>query len=260
MQSTTEVLQARVAVNEGLGRTYALSFAGHAVLVAVLLLFPSGFFSADPEVMADVMTISLGGPVGPSQGGETALTAQPVQEIVPAQEAEQEQWVQPPAPAPPEEVLAVPDAPRMPQREVPVETAPDEARGSTPTRGPELRPGNAVADTGARGLGTGLSAGGLGFGGDLDMGSFCCPEYLGVLANLIKRRWVDQQQQAGTVVMRFTIQRDGTLTNITRQRASGYLALDMSAERALLLTARVPPLPNPFLENQLTVNLTFEYQ
>ena len=259
MQSTTDVLQARVATNESLARTYAISLGGHAVLVAVLLFFPTGFFSADTEVMADVMSISLGGPVGPSQGGETALAAQPVQEILPIEESERDVWVQPPAPAPPEETIAVPDAPRMPEREIPIEVAPEEARGRTPTRGPELRAGNALADTGATGLGTGLSAGGLGFDGDLDMGSFCCPEYLGLLANLIKRRWVDQQQQTGAVVMKFTIQRDGTLTDIVRQRASGYLALDQSAERALLLTAKVPPLPNRFSENQLTVNLTFEY-
>jgi TonB family protein len=148
----------------------------------------------------------------------------------------------------------------MPQRDIPVEAAPEEARGRTPTRGPELRAGNALADTGARGLGTGLSAGGLGFGGDLDMDDFCCPEYLGLLANLIKRSWNEQQQQVGAVVMKFTIQRDGTLTDIAQQTRSGYLALDQSAERALHLTAQVPPLPNKFSGDRLTVNLTFEYR
>ena len=259
MESTTDVLLARAMTHGSVSRTYAISLAGHAFLVGVLLFFPAGFFAADTEVMADVMTISLGGPVGPSQGGETALAAQPVQELFPIEEADQDQWIQPPAPAPPEETIAVPDAPRMPQRDIPVEAAPEEARGRTPTRGPELRAGNALADTGARGLGTGLSAGGLGFGGDLDMGDFCCPEYLGLLANLIKRSWNDQQEQVGAVVMKFTIQRDGTLTDIAQQTRSGYLALDQSAERALHLTAQVPPLPNKFSGDRLTVNLTFEY-
>ena len=79
------------------------------------------------------------------------------------------------------------------------------------------------------------------------------------MSNLIRRRWNDQQQQRGAVVMKFTVQRDGTLTDIVRQTGSGYLALDLSAERALRATARVPPLPTKFTEDRLPVNLTFEY-
>ena len=259
MESTTDILRARAAVHESLAQTYLVSLGGHVVLVGVLLFFPTGLFIGDPDIMADVMTISLGGSLGPSQGGETALAAQPVQEVIPVDEADQDVWIQPPAPAPPEETIAVPNAPRMPSRDIPVESAPEEARGSTPTKGPELRQGTALADTGARGLGTGLSAGGLGFGGDLDVGDFCCPEYLSVMSNLIRRRWNDQQQQRGRVVMKFTVQRDGTLTDIVRQTGSGYLALDLSAERALRATARVPPLPTKFTEDRLPVNLTFEY-
>ena len=260
MESTTDVLRARAAVHESLARTYLVSLGGHVLLVGVLLFFPTGLFTGDPDVMADVMTISLGGSLGPSQGGETALAAQPVQELIPVEEADQDVWVQPPAPAPPEETMAVPDAPLMPSRDIPVESAPEEARGSTPTKGPELRKGTALADTGARGLGTGLSAGGLGFGGELNVGDFCCPEYLSVMANLIRRRWNDQQQQRGAVVMKFTVQRDGTLTDIAQQTGSGYLALDMSAERALLITGSVPPLPPKFSGDRLPVNLTFEYR
>jgi TonB family protein len=261
MESTTDVLRARAAVHESLARTYLVSLGGHVLLVGVLLFFPTGFFSGtETEIMADVMTVSLGGSMGPSQGGETALAAQPVQDLIPVEEADQDVWVQPPAPAPPEETITVRDAPRLPERDIPVESAPEEARGRTPTKGPELRQGTALADTGARGLGTGLSAGGLGFGGELDVGDFCCPEYLSVMSNLIRQRWNDQQQQPGAVVMKFTVQRDGTLTDIVRQNGSGYLALDMSAERALLTTGQVPPLPSKFTGDRLPVNLTFEYR
>ena len=41
-----------------------------------------------------------------------------------------------------------------------VKQAPDEARGRTPTRGAETSAGSAVAETGARGQGFGLSTGG----------------------------------------------------------------------------------------------------
>ena len=141
-----------------------------------------------------------------------------------------------------------------------VELAPDESRGRTPTRGPELREGNALAETGTQGAGLGLSAGGLGSGGYLEVGDFCCPEYLGTMIELIRRRWNQRQRFAGEVMMKFTIQRDGSITDIERETTTGYLALDQSAERALLLTNRLPRLPARFTEDDLTVHLNFQYE
>ena len=210
--------------------------------------------------MADVMSVSLGGPAGPSQGGQTALTARPVQEILPLEEADRPQWEQPPVPAPPEMTIPSPEARRRAEADVAVESAPDESRGRTPTRGPELREGNALAETGTQGAGLGLSAGGLGSGGYLEVGDFCCPEYLGIMTQLIRQRWVNQQEFTGSVMMKFTIERDGQIINIVRETTSGYLALDQSAERALRLTRMLPPLPPRFPEDDLTVHLNFEYQ
>ena len=261
MKSTTDILRERAADQDSLARTYAISLAGHVVVIAVIMFWPAGFFSGSSnEVMADVMTISLGGPAGPSQGGQTALASRPVQELLPLIEASEPQWVQPPAPAPPDMTIPTPDAPRRMEADVPVESAPDEARGRTPTRGPELRPeGNALAETGAQGAGLGLSAGGLGSGGSLEVGDFCCPEYLGTMIDLIRQRWNNRQAVPGEVMMKFTIQRDGSITDIERETTSGYLALDQSAQRALLLTSSLPPLPTRFSEDHLIVHLKFEY-
>ena len=261
MKSTTDVLRERVGNEHGYGRTYAVSLAGHAVLIVVIIFWPSGFLSSpDDEVMADVMNISLGGPAGPSQGGQTALAARPVQEVLPLVEANQPEWIQPPAPAPPEMTIATPEARRRPEADVPVESSPDESRGRRPTRGPELREGNALAETGAEGDGLGLSAGGLGSGGYLEVGDFCCPDYLGTMIELIRRRWNKQQRFPGEVMMKFTIQRDGRITDIVRETTSGYLALDLSAERALLLAGPLPPLPSRFVEDGLSVHLNFQYR
>ena len=261
MESTTDVLRERAKYEDSLGRTHAISLAGHVVLIVVILFWPSGILSRpDAEEKVEVMTISLGGPAGPSRGGQTALAARPVQEVLPLKEADQAQWEQPPAPAPPEMLVPTPEARRRPEADVPVEAAPDESRGRTPTRGPELRKGNALAETGARGDGLGLSAGGFGSGGHLDVGDFCCPEYLGTMFELIRRRWNNQQRVTGEVTMKFTIQRDGQITDIEQETTSGYLALDQSAERALLLTDRLPRLPPRFTENDLTVHLNFQYQ
>lgn len=261
MESTSDILRKRAANADTLGRTYAISMGAHVVFVAVLVFWPAGFLSSsENDVMADVMTIRLGGPAGPSSGGQTELAARPVQEPLPLEEADQAQWIQPPAPAPPEATVPTPEAPRRPEPDIEVETAPDEARGRTPTRGPETREGNALAETGAEGAGVGLSAGGLGLGGFRDVSDFCCPEYLGTMIQLIERRWNQQQQTVGAVLMRFTIQRDGRITDVEKVTSSGYLALDMSAERALLLTDRLPPLPSRFTEDDLNVRLTFQYE
>ena len=258
--SAADRLRQRIETSDRLSLTFGLSLVGHLVIMIGLMLFPSGVFSeSDPDAADAVMNVSLGGPSGPTSGGQTALAAQPVQEVLPLEEADRPEWIQPPAPAPPEVTEAVSEG-RRPEVDIPVETAPEEARGRTPTRGPELREGAALAETGAQGGGLGLSAGGLGSGGYLDVGDFCCPEYLGVMIDLIRRRWNQQQNVIGEVMMRFTIQRDGRITDVERETSSGFFALDQSAERALLLTAQLPPLPGRFSEDSLTVHLNFQYQ
>ena len=241
-------------------RAYSVTLAGHVALVMLMLFWPSGFLSSlDTEASPSVMNISLGGPVGPSQGGQTALAARPVQEVLPLEEADQAQWEQPPAPAPPEMTTPTPEAARRPEVEVEVESAPDEARGRTPTRGPSLREGNALAETGVEGDGQGLSAGGLGADGTLELGDFCCPQYLGTMMELIRRRWDSRQRVTGNLWMKFTIQRNGQISDIERVTQSGYFALDQSAERALRSTS-LPPLPARFTEDDLTIRLNFQYQ
>ncbi|MYN64874.1 MAG: hypothetical protein F4X11_07590, partial [Acidobacteria bacterium] len=136
--------------------TAVVSAAGHVILIAAVLLPPAGWLS-DPtsEPALDVMTIRLGGPQGPGEGGRTALGARPIQQVVPLQEIRRPQWIQPPTAAPPKMILPVPEAvpARRAEPEVAVDTAPDEARGRTPTRGPEVREGRAMGEKGGAGLG-----------------------------------------------------------------------------------------------------------
>ena len=261
MESTTDVLRERAKAEDSLGQASLFALAGHIVLITVVLFWPSGFWSSPyNEALVPVMTISLGGPAGPSLGGQTALAAKPVQEALPLEEADEIPWEQPPAPAPPKMTVPAPEAPRRPEADIKVESAPDESRGRIPTRGPTLREGNALAETGVEGDGLGLSAGGFGGGGQLDLLGFCCPEYLSTMFERIRRRWNNQQQVSGEVIVQFTIQRDGLITGIERETTSGYLALDQSAVRALRLLERLPPLPARVMEDQLLIRLTFQYQ
>jgi TonB family protein len=147
-----------------------------------------------------------------------------------------------------------------PKPATPPKSAPTEATGRTPTKGADVRPGNALIETGARGIGLGLSTGdGGGTGGEIDLGSFCCPEYLTTLIDLVQRNWNSKQQVSGAATVKFTIARDGTISDVEVARSSGYAVLDLTAQRAILST-RLPPLPRAYTNPDLTVHLNFQYQ
>ena len=56
--------------------------------------------------------------------------------------------------------------------------------------------GASAAETGGYGFGTGLSTGGGGASGYLDVGNFCCPDYLETMISRIQRNWESRQQVA----------------------------------------------------------------
>ncbi len=132
-------------------------------------------------------------------------------------------------------------------------------RSRTPTKGAEVQAGSAVAQTAGRGQGFGLSAGGGGTGGYLDVANFCCPDYLATMVDLITRNWSSKQGADGTTLMKFVIERDGRLTNLQVERSSGTPALDYYSQRALSLTRQLPPLPAAYTGDRLTVHLNFDY-
>ena len=262
-EAASQILLDRAREPDGLGRTLGISLGGHVVICLVVLFGSNSWLSGDEGSASPdaVMSISLGGPRGPGEGGLTPLGGRPVQEILPLVEARRPQWIQPPTPIPPKMTVPVEEPALRPEVQTEVETAPDEARGRTPTRGPELLDGTAMADTGVEGIGVGLSTGGLGgSGAELNVGDFCCPEYLATMIELIRRRWDPNQEVPGTSVVRFTVQRNGMIDDVVVDRGSGYFALDMSAQRAVLMTVELPPLPSRFPQNNLTVHLTFEYR
>ena len=51
--------------------------------------------------------------------------------------------------------------------------------------------------------------------------NFCCPEYLATMAALIKANWNNQQGADGLTHMRFVIQKDGRIVDITVEQSSG---------------------------------------
>jgi TonB family protein len=244
----------------GLQRMLMVSLGAHACLFLAFALAPGAWLSsehaADP---ATVMTISLGGGgEGPRSGGLTTMGGRPVQVAAPA--PPRPEAVRPPAAATPE--MTVPTRNARPARPSPsVKQAPDGARGNTPTRGEREAAGSTVAVTGARGQGFGLSSGGgPGVGAQLDVGNFCCPDYLVTMVSRIRANWNERQNISGLTTVKFTIRRDGAIQEVVLERSSTFPIADLAAQRAVVLTRQLPPLPDGFPNPTLTVHLNFQYE
>jgi len=256
----TDVLRDRMQEPSGLQRMVVASIALHAVILSAALLSPGGLFQRAASRPANVMSITLDGGEGPRNGGITQLGGRPVQALAPP-DAKREA-VRPPAVKTPEMTLPKQTAKTVkPSSSPAVRQAPEEARGRTPTRGAEMAAGSAVAETGARGQGFGLSSGGGGgTGSSLDVANFCCPDYLVLMIDRIRTNWIRQAEVAGNNIVKFTIQRDGRIADVELEKSSGYQNLDLTSQRALAVTRTLPPLPSAFPNATLTVHLNFQYQ
>lgn len=254
-EAVSDIIVARARETDTLSTMVAWSVALHVAIAIVAAVMPHRSDEAAPRT---VMTISLGGATGPRTGGLTQIGGRTVQ--APAPEQPVRRVEAPPAPKPPPMALPDPRARTRPQPK-PLE-APRDAVGRTPSTGEQPRQGSARAETGARGQGFGLSSGGGGGGGQvtLDVGDFCCREYLDEMVRLIQQNWQQNQGVVGSTVMRFTILRNGTIQGVQIEKPSGFIVLDNAAQRALLVTQRLPPLPAPFPNPTLTVHLQFDYQ
>ncbi|RPJ73489.1 MAG: energy transducer TonB, partial [Acidobacteria bacterium] len=238
----------------------------HLALVLAMAAVPDRWSQARMEAPRSVMTISLGGAEGPSSGGVNPLAARPVQRAVPEAPRGRPEALRPPAARTPAMTIPVPD-PKLkarPTKEKPpapeVKQAPEGARGTTPTTGPEERFGASVAQTGGYEFGSGLtSGGGGGTGGYLDVGTFCCPDWLITMRRLVQSNWNPRQGVGGSVIIKFVVQRDGRITNVETEYPSGLPALDLTAQRAVLLTRQLPALPAAFSDSALTIHLRFNY-
>ena len=263
MTEVSDILRDRMQTPAGLRRMISASVSVHVLLAAVLIFGPGGILRQRNDANRTVMTISLSGAgQGPDVGGLNPLAGRPVQTQARPEELAKREPVRPPAAKAPEMTMPLPNA--RPTRATPapvVKQAPDEARGRTPTRGAQTSEGNAIADTRVRGQGFGLSTGGgVGTGSSLDVADFCCPEYIATMVVRIRQAWQMNQGTTGQTLVKFTIQRDGTLTDALIEKPSGTSTLDLAALRAVMSTRTLQPLPEAFPNPTLTVHLNFQYQ
>jgi outer membrane biosynthesis protein TonB len=233
------VIAARQHRPEPFGSVLTWSIGAHAALV-VFFVFGPDWHMADVETPKVVMTISLAGAPGPRAGGLSPTGGRNI-----------------PVPRPDVPTRAMPPPP--PKAEPTMSTQRSRRPVAQPEAVEEPQVGVTRTDTGTRGQGFGLSTGGSGSSGvQLDVSNFCCPEYIEQMVSLIHRNWQQGQGVRGATVMKFTIARSGLIQDVMVERPSGFLALDLASERALLAT-RLPELPAPFPNPSLTVHITFDY-
>jgi TonB family protein len=258
MEAVSDILQSRKREPGGLKQTAVISLAAHAVAVAIVLMIPSVMPrpARSPRVM---MSISLGGSPGPNTGGMQMIGGKPIQAAQPSTDPQIAKPIQPSVAVTPP-AMALPDPKQKPRTPPKATATSKDPAGTAVGKGFETRAGTAKVDTGAKGEGFGLSTGGTGGDGGIKVpGNFCCPEYLVDLRDRITKNWNQNQKIAGNVVMGFTIQRNGQITDIEVIKTSGNTILDLAAQRALINTRMLAPLPAGYSPQRLPVELVFEY-
>lgn len=254
MDAVTEVLIARADKSGGLTSLVGASALAHVVIFGAFVLLPAWLFGAKTDPPETIMQVSLGGPIGPNDGGTSTLSSRAIQQVA-VEPKKAIDPVRPPSARTPEMI----DPTKAPPKKItPNQVDAKDPRSTKPTVGKEIQQGTAIAKTNATGMGFGLSSGGGGSGGHLEVADFCCPEYLQTMAASIKTNWNSQQGAPGRVHLRFVIQKDGRIVDITVEQSSGVEALDLFARRALILT-KLPPLPQGYSEQALAVHLYFDY-
>lgn len=256
--AVSDILAARSHPEAGLSRLVGWSVAVHMAGLAVALFLPSGWLGAQPE-RPDVMVISLSGSFGERSTGAAPIAGKQVDVVVetPRPQPRPPAATRPDAMPPPttKPVTAKPAPPPTPK-------APPAATTKPPVTGARVQSGTAAADTGASGANQGLTLTGGGGGGDaVDLNNFD-PEWTAKFRDAINRVWDRIQPDAGYVVLRFAIRRDGSLEpDVLPQVIEGnqHFQLVMASRRALL-NARLPPLPASYEGSQLFVRLRFDYE
>ena len=255
--AVSDILRTRIQEPEGLRKTSAISLAAHAVAFAIVAFVP-GILPKAAEKPRVAMFISLGGAPGPDTGGVQMIGGRNVEAAAPSVTPTIPPKIAPLSTTPPK--MTMPDATRKPPPPPKPTVTSKDPKGTIRGRGFETQVGTAKADTGAKGQGFGLSSGGGGGDGGIRVdGDFCCRDYLINMRDRIRKNWNENQQTTGLVTIKFVIQRNGQITDIELDKSSGNAVLDLTAQRALINTKVLLPLPDAYTPQQLTLYLDFEY-
>jgi protein TonB len=139
----------------------------------------------------------------------------------------------------------------------PAKTSPQAAKKASGSAVDLPQPG-----TGASGSPTGVTGVNSNFGTSLsafDSADFNYSYYVTQMLASIGANWFKPTDQTVTPpVIFFRIGRDGSISDVRIERSSGLPFVDRAAQRAVLASSPLPPLPADFHEGSLGVHLKFE--
>lgn len=255
----TDVIAARTHDDGGLSRLFGYSLATH-VAIGLGLILVSAHWPSRGAAKPNVIEVSLGGSLGAKTTGVAPIAGRQVDQAAPA--AKRPEPIKPVPPPKPDTMPAPAKAvaPPKPPQKPPERSAatPAVAPPKPPARGAQVQAGTAVAETGASGLGQGLTqGGGGGTGGVVDLNTFD-PVWTRQMQDAIRKVWEHLQPETGWSEVLFVVARDGRVISNEVVASSGSFMLDMAARRAIGM-ALLPPLPREFRENTLRVRLRFNY-
>jgi periplasmic protein TonB len=255
--------------NERLDQGIIFSVVLHGALFTLVILSPKLFPS---------LGTTWGSPTGGTGGISVKITssvsgvplpAPPVvQESAPANDSPGFYKSEEAAPPPPPD----PTADEIPETKAPIKKPPDPKTAPPAPKSPpaaEPAPANAVPyGQGGRPalaygqFSTGAGAAGVGFG-DAAFGDKY-GTYVDAMTRRISQNWLkslvdNRVTGAPRVYLGFEIARDGTISNVEVKQSSGIPSLDRSAQRAILASNPLPPLPADYRGSGVTVNFYFEY-
>jgi TonB family protein len=233
----------------GMNMALTVSLLIHAVLLASLFISKT-WFEEKPKPR---MLITLGGTAGPKTTGMSQLGGRTVEQVAPPPKR-----LEPAKPPEPERPKA-PVATRTPPKMVTEAPKPQPVTERPPVTGTQVQRGMATADTAGGANSSGLSSGGGGGAPLTDLRDFPV-WYLELMKARVDQVWTPRKNQParGTNTVKFTVLRNGTITNIELEKASGIGLLD----RASLTTLRettLPSLPGEYKGDSLTVHIEFPY-
>jgi protein TonB len=170
-------------------------------------------------------------------------------------------------PTPPDKAELIPD-PKAPVKTTPAPAPPKPAPAKSDPA-PDPTPSNAVpfGEGGKPAIAygqfaTGAGSAGVGFGDGVfgDRYSY----YVQAMTRRISQNWLqslvdNRVQRAPRVYLSFEIARDGSISNVEVKQSSGIPSLDRSAQRAILASSPLQPLPGDYRGNSVDVTFYFEY-
>jgi TonB family protein len=246
----------RERLDHGLSATLVMSVVAHLVMVGAAIALPALLPREPPLRVAEFAVVALprGGGGSPAAQAPPAAAKTPQPEPTAAAAPEPPKVVKPPTEAPRPAALPLPESRKAPRRAVPP-LPPNRAAASSRTA---TTPGGAAGGRGTASATPGLEFGppGPGVPDGTDTGG---DWYLAGVQQKIWMIW-NQQIKAGfsqPIGVTFTIQPNGSVTDVRVTQPSGASLLDMAAQRAVLNAAPFGPLPREYGQNPRTIQALF---